>query len=84
MSEQINNAVPIGTEEETLSVPEAGRRFFKLSERSAYAAAERGEIPAVRVGGLWRVPTLAVRAMFIELGKRAAHRNSGSEPLSAA
>ena len=75
MSEQSSEVSAIG-DDETLSVPEAGRRFFKLSERSAYAAAECGEIPAVRVGSLWRVPTLAVRTMFIELGKRAAARLS--------
>jgi hypothetical protein len=44
----------------TLSVPEAGRRYFDMSKNASYAAAARGEIPTVKVGKLLRVP---VRAM---------------------
>jgi hypothetical protein len=44
----------------TLSVPEAGKRYFGLSKNASYLAAERGDIPTVRVGKLLRVP---VRAM---------------------
>jgi hypothetical protein len=58
----------------TISVPEAGRRYFGLSRNAAYAAAERGEIPTIRVGRLLRVP---VRAMERKLD--AADR----EPVSA-
>jgi hypothetical protein len=76
MSDQGPDVSAIGDDDKILTVPEAGRRFFKLSERSAYAAAERGEIPAVKIGSLWRVSPLSVRAMFIELGKRAAARLS--------
>ena len=53
----------------TISVPEAGRRYFGLSRNASYAAAERGEIPAVRIGRLLRVP---VRAMEAKLDKIAA------------
>jgi hypothetical protein len=44
----------------TLSVPEAGKKYFSLSRNAAYDAAARGEIPTVKVGRLLRVP---VRAM---------------------
>jgi hypothetical protein len=44
----------------TLSVPEAGRRFFNLSRNGSYAAAERGEIPTIRIGRLLRVPVRAL------------------------
>jgi len=44
----------------TLSVPEAGRRYFGLSRNGSYDAAKRGEIPTIPVGRLLRVP---VRAM---------------------
>jgi hypothetical protein len=44
----------------TMSVPEAGRKYFGLSKNSSYDAAARGEIPTVKVGKLLRVP---VRAM---------------------
>jgi excisionase family DNA binding protein len=53
----------------TLSVPEAGQRYFGVSRVSAYAAAARGEIPTVRIGRLLRVP---VRALEQMLDKAAA------------
>ena len=42
----------------TYSVPEAGR-MAGLSRNSAYAAAERGEIPTMTFGRLRRVPAAA-------------------------
>ena len=57
----------------TITVPEAGRRYFSLSRSAAYAAAERSEIPTIRIGRLLRVP---VRAMERKLD--AADR----EPVS--
>jgi hypothetical protein len=44
----------------TLSVPEAGRRYYGLSRNGSYDAARRGELPTISVGRLLRVP---VRAM---------------------
>jgi hypothetical protein len=43
-------------EEITLSVPEAGKRYFGLSRNGSYAAADRGDIPTVQIGKLRRVP----------------------------
>ena len=43
-------------EEITLSVPEAGKRYFGLSRNGSYAAAARGDIPTVKIGKLLRVP----------------------------
>jgi len=63
----------------TLSVPEAGRRYFGLSRVSAYAAATRGEIPTVRIGRLLRVP---VRALEHMLDKATESR--GPRPKEAA
>ena len=48
----------------TLTVPEAGRRYFGLSRNGAYAAAERGEIPTIRIGRLIRVPVRALERML--------------------
>jgi hypothetical protein len=48
----------------TISVPEAGRRYFGLSRNASYAAAERGEIPAVRIRRLLRVPVRAMEALL--------------------
>ena len=44
----------------TITVPEAGKRYFDMSRGASYAAAERGDIPTIKVGRLLRVP---VRAM---------------------
>ena len=38
----------------TMTVPEAGRKYFDLSRDASYAAAQRGDIPTIRVGGKLR------------------------------
>ena len=48
----------------TLSVPEAGKKYFQLSRNAAYAAAARGDIPVVRIGKLLRVPVRALEEML--------------------
>jgi hypothetical protein len=44
----------------TITVPEAGKRYFNMCRAASYAAAARGEIPIVRVGRLLRVPIEAM------------------------
>jgi len=34
----------------TLSIPEAGKKYFGLSRNGAYDAAARGELPPIRIG----------------------------------
>jgi hypothetical protein len=53
----------------TLSVPEAGRKYFGLSRNGSYIAAARGDIPIVRIGRLLRVPVRAVEQMLDRAGK---------------
>ena len=48
----------------TLSVPEAGKQYFGLSRNGAYAAAERGEIPTIKIGRLLKVPVRALEQML--------------------
>jgi hypothetical protein len=48
----------------TISVPEAGRKYFGLSRNASYAAAERGDIPVIKVGKLLRVPVRALEEML--------------------
>jgi hypothetical protein len=48
----------------TISVPEAGRRYFDLSRDGSYQAARRGEIPTIRIGRLLRVPVVALERML--------------------
>jgi hypothetical protein len=44
----------------TMSIPAAGKLYFGLSKNGSYAAADRGEIPWIRVGRLKRVPIAAM------------------------
>lgn len=56
----------------TLSVPEAGRLYFNLGRNASYAAAARGRIPTIRVGGRLRAIVAALDDMLAAAGKRAA------------
>jgi excisionase family DNA binding protein len=60
----MSNDIPL-----TLSVPEAGRQYFGLSRNGSYAAAERGEIPTVRIGRLLRVPVRALDQILEKAAK---------------
>jgi hypothetical protein len=53
----------------TLSVPEAGRRYFDLGKNASYEAARRREIPVIKIGARLRVPVVALERMLAEVGK---------------
>jgi hypothetical protein len=57
--------------EMTLSVPEAGKRYFGLGRSASYQAAAAGEIPTIRVGGLLRVPVRAMERLLDSVGSDA-------------
>jgi hypothetical protein len=48
----------------TMSVPEAGKRYFNLSRNASYDAAARGEIPTIKIGRLLRVPKRRMEAIL--------------------
>jgi len=48
----------------TLTVPEAGRRYFDLGRNASYEAARRGDIPTIKIGRLLRVPVVALERML--------------------
>ena len=48
----------------TISVPDAGRIYFGLSRNTSYRAAERGDIPTIRIGRLLRVPIAALEEIL--------------------
>lgn len=56
----------------TLSVPEAGRRYFGLSRNGSYDAAERGDLVVIRVGRLLRVPVVAMEKRLEAAAKKAS------------
>jgi hypothetical protein len=51
-------------EEWSCPIEEAGRRFFGMSKSGSYAAARRGHIPTVRIGGKIRANVPAIKRMF--------------------
>ena len=56
----------------TVSVPEAGKRYFGLGRNAAYAAAARGDLPTVNIGRLVRVPVKAIERLLDRAGGEAA------------
>lgn len=56
----------------TLSVPEAGKRYFDLSRNGSYDAAARGDIPTIKIGRLLRVPVRALERMLDRASEPAA------------
>ena len=52
-------ALPL-TERKTITIEEAGRVYFGLCRNASYAAADRGDIPTIKVGRLRRVPVVAM------------------------
>lgn len=59
----MNRTLPDPAAEPTITVPRAGN-IAGISRRAAYAAAERGEIPVIRIGGRIVVPTAKFLALL--------------------
>jgi hypothetical protein len=57
--------------QKTISVPEAGRMYFGLGKNASYAAAHRGEIPMIQIGGRLRVPVMALERILEEAARPA-------------
>ena len=53
-------------EKPTASVVDVGRICFGLSRNASYEAARRGDIPTIKLGRLYRVPTAWVRYKVLE------------------
>src|SRR5437870_2858717 len=58
----------------TISVPEAGKRYFGLCRNAAYDAAARGDIPVIKIGRLLRVPVRALELMLDRAGEKLEQR----------
>jgi hypothetical protein len=61
----------------TLSIPEAGARYFGLSTNGSYDAAARGEIPYIKIGRLKRVPVVAMERIMTEGATGKPERGGG-------
>jgi hypothetical protein len=53
----------------TLTVPEAGKRYFDLGRNASYEAARRGDIPVIRIGRLLRVPVVQMERKLEQVGR---------------
>jgi hypothetical protein len=53
----------------TITVPEAGKRYFGLSRGASYAAAANGLIPTIRVGRLLKVPIAGMERLLESAGE---------------
>jgi len=52
----------------TLTVPEAGRRYFGLGRNASYEAARRGDLPTIKIGRLLRVSVVALERKLERAG----------------
>jgi hypothetical protein len=53
-----------------MSVPAAGKKYFNLTKSPAYAAAARGEIPTIRIGGrIYALPAVIERQLGLQSDK---------------
>lgn len=55
--------IPTTDQQPTVTVEEAGR-LLGLSRGSAYEAAKRGDLPTIRIGRRYLVPTAPLRRML--------------------
>jgi hypothetical protein len=46
----------------TISVPEAGKKYYGLGRNGSYEAAKRGDIPTIKIGKLKRVSVRVMEA----------------------
>ena len=68
---------------ETMSIPEAGKKYLGLSAGGSWNAARRGEIPFIQVGRLKRVPVRAMERLLdavSEPPRRKGRRSSAAQP----
>lgn len=68
----------------TITVPEAGWRFFGLSENGSYAAVKRGEIPVIKVGAVMRVPIAAMEELLRKATTEHLPKNGIAKPAGLA
>ena len=53
----------------TISVPQAGKRYYGIGKNASYDAAARGEIPTIKIGRLLRVPVVAMERKLEQAGE---------------
>ena len=58
----------------TLSIPEAGWRYYRLGRNASYEAVKRGYIPIIKTGTRkMRVPVIGMERILSEAGRNKAN-----------
>ena len=57
------------TTPKTMSVPQAGRLYFGIGRDASYQAVKTGQIPAIQIGKLLRVPIAAMERLLLRTGE---------------
>ena len=68
-------AKPDKAESVVMSVPEAGAKLG-LGRNASYDAVARGEIPAIRIGKLLKVPKIAFERMLAAAGNGVGSKSA--------
>jgi excisionase family DNA binding protein len=76
--------IPTAQERPTLSLYPETAKWMGLSKSSVYAAAERGDIPTIRVGRRLLVPTATLRRMLALDVDAEPGSGAGRSPSEAA
>jgi hypothetical protein len=63
----------------TMSVPEAGKKYYGLGRGASYEAAWNGLMPTIMVGGKRRALVRAIERQLEEAGAKALQKAGGSE-----
>lgn len=69
------------TEDELLTIPEVAK-ILRVGTKTVYGLAQRGQIPALKVGGQWRFSLPAIRS-WVEGRMRLARPEVDAAPLEA-
>jgi hypothetical protein len=56
----------------TMSVPDAGKKYFGLGRAASYQAADLNHIPTIRIGRRRRAIVAAIEARIAEAGAKSA------------
>lgn len=64
----------------TLSVPEAGARYFGIGRNAAYRAAKNGQLPVIWIGRLQRVPIEAMEELLAAAQRPRVGRKRSPRP----
>ena len=84
MMETRSPGIPPAHERPTLTLYPETAKWMGLSKSSVYAAAERGEIPTIRVGRRLLVPTATLRRMLALDVDTEPESPAGRSPSEAA